>query len=61
MGKETARPTPEKETAKKKETGKQEGVLTDADLENVTGAGGTHPSEAQQIAEHERLYGGRSF
>lgn len=38
MGKDTARPTPEKETVKK-ETGKQEGALKDDELKDVTGAG----------------------
>ena len=38
MGKQTARPVPAKETAKK-ETGKQEGALKDSDLEDVAGAG----------------------
>ena len=38
MGKDTARPTPEKETVKK-ETGKQEGALKDDELKDVAGAG----------------------
>ena len=59
MGKETARPTPEKETAKKKETGKQEGVLADTDLDSVTGAGlDSYVLEQQRQWEESRRGGG---
>ena len=60
MGKETTRPTSEKETAKKKrETGKQEGVLADTDLESVTGAGlDSYVLEQQRRLEESRRGGG---
>lgn len=46
MGKQTARPAPEKETAKQ-ETGKQEGALKDSDLEDVAGAGSSYHEDPE--------------
>lgn len=51
MGKDTARPTPEKENVKEK-AGKQEGALKDSDLKDVAGAG-LDSYVLQQQREHE--------
>ena len=60
MGKDTARPTPEKENAKKEKAGKQEGALKDSDLKDVAGAGlGSYPvSVLHQYHERSRGSGG---
>ena len=58
MGKQTARPAPEKETAKQ-EAGKQEGALKDDELKDVAGGGGSVAAEVNSYIEYQRQSGHR--